>query len=106
MAGTSVTPVPEVSCTSLTNGTEAGADGTRQSDGSLLADHVIDLPSGGVTRPPGAPSGRAPTVAAPTDDRVAAGTVASLGGECPNLTFTLGRTRIVTSASTKFFAPK
>jgi hypothetical protein len=106
MPGTSVTPVPGASCSSVTNGTEVAADGTRQSDGGLLADHVIELPSGGLTPPLGSPSSGAPPIAAPTDDRVAHGTVSGLGGTCPSLTFTLGDTVIVTNASTRFFAPK
>jgi hypothetical protein len=71
-------------CGDVKNGASAGAIGTAQADGSILASHVRVLPA--------APVAPVPVI----------GTVSALSGTCPTVTFTLEGKTIKTNASTSF----
>lgn len=68
-------------CAAVKNGVTAGAQGTAQADGSILAKAVRVLPP-----PPATVSGK----------------VSAVSGTCPALTFTLGGKTVKTNASTTF----
>jgi hypothetical protein len=102
--GVDAGPPPESSCSMMTNGIEVVVNGSSQSNGTVLAKEVGQVPPG--TQP------------APDDDVVARpgtgdgsysvakgdalGPVANLQGQCPSLTFTVGGRPVVTNGSTRY----
>jgi len=74
-------------CTQVRTGQTVEIHGARQSDGSVLADrvHTEDVAADEDAR----------------DDEVA-GTLAQLGGRCPEIRFVIGSRRVATSATTEF----
>ena len=88
------TTFSEKSCTEIVSGDAAGVVGTRESDGGVLATRIE------TTRTSPSP---APTpVPEPAPGAVSlTGTMSSLAGTCPNLTFTLDGAHVYTNASTQ-----
>ena len=90
-------------CAALDNGDRVRVDGVQQPDGSVQATEVeVDEPAddGSDDDPPG---GDAPDDGDEDDGEVhPEGTVTSLGGACPNVTFRVDGTPIRTSAATMF----
>lgn len=90
-------------CAALDNGDRVRVDGVQQPDGSVQATEVeVDEPAddGSDDDPPG---GDAPDDGDEDDGEVhPEGTVTSLGGACPNVTFRVNGTLIRTSAATMF----
>jgi hypothetical protein len=80
---TSTTHFSDGTCAELANGVTAHVKGSRQADGSIVADRVFfeDNDKEGVR---------------------ARGAIAGLTGTCPALTFMLGTTKVTTDATTKF----
>ena len=74
-------------CSNIKNGDRREVAGTRQTDGRVLARYI----SGAQNPPP-----------PPTTDVTLTGTVASLAGTCPSLTFTVDGTTVSTNASTTY----
>jgi len=78
----SATRFEDGTCGTLQNGTRVQVKGTRQSNGSVLASHVdIDTPDVEVK---------------------VEGPLSNLGGACPDRTFTVAGTAIVTNSATRF----
>jgi hypothetical protein len=112
--GVDAGPPPEASCSMITNGIEVVVNGSRQSNGVVLADFIGQVPPGTQPAPPGdevfglAPgpgdgifvSGDGVFTVAKGD---ALGRVAGIQGRCPDLTFTVGGTPVATNGSTKYF---
>jgi hypothetical protein len=105
--GVDAGPPPELSCSMMSNGIEVVVSGSRQSDGAWLATFVGQVPSGTQPAPPGnevvgpPPGSGDGTYAVAHGD--ALGRVANVQGQCPNLTFTVGGSSVVTNESTKYF---
>jgi hypothetical protein len=104
--GVQLDPPPETSCSMIANGIEVVVGGSRQSNGTVLADHVAQVPPG--TQP--APAGGNVVMLPGSGDGShsvaqgeALGAVDNIRGQCPNLTFTVGGDPVATSESTKYF---
>jgi hypothetical protein len=98
-------PPPETSCSMITSGIEVVVSGSRQSNGTVLADHVAQVPPGTQPAPPGGVvvlpgTGDGSHSVAQGD---ALGAVDNIRGQCPNLTFTVGGDPVATNQSTKYF---
>jgi hypothetical protein len=105
--GVDAGPPPEQSCSMMTNGIDVVVLGSRQRDGAWLAAVVGQVPPGTQPAPPGDEvvgpppgSGDGIYTVARGD---ALGHVADLQGACPNLTFTVGGSPVVTNGSTRYF---
>src|SRR5262245_6058180 len=97
-------PPPESSCDMMTDGIDGVVRGVRQSSGAWLATLVGQVPPGTQPAPPGdvvtAPPGLDGSYAVARGD--ALGRVADVQGQCPNLSFTVGGSAVVTNGSTKY----
>ena len=85
-------------CAALANGDRVRVDGTQQPDGSVQATEVeVDGPDDG------SPDVDGPDDTSDDDGEVRLeGTVTSLGGACPNITFRVDGILVLTSAATMF----
>jgi hypothetical protein len=107
--GVQLDPPPEKSCGMMTNGIEVVVAGSTQSNGTVIANHVAQVPPGTQPAPPGGEhvivgpgtgNGSGSHSVARGD---ALGAVANIQGQCPNLTFTVGGRAVATNGSTKYF---
>jgi hypothetical protein len=99
-------PPQERSCSTITNGIEVVVSGSRQSNGTVRADHVAQVPPGTQPAPPGGEVVMSPGTGDGSYSVAhgdALGPVDHIRGRCPDLTFTVGGDPVATHQSTKYF---
>jgi CheY-like chemotaxis protein len=105
--GVQAGPPPERSCSMMTNGIEVVVNGSRQSNGTVLANQVGQVPPRTQPAPPGNDLVVGPGAGNNGSHSVARGdalgAAANIQGQCPNLTFTVGGTPVMTNGSTRYF---